>query len=173
MSGAADHHLILGGARSGKSRHAQQLAEASGRPVTLIATARADDEEMAARIRRHRAGRPAYWRTLEVPVALPDALTQVPSNHFIIIDCLTLWLLNCMEAQRMDVVETFLKKLADTPQPLALVSNEIGMGVVPATALSRRFVDELGRLHQRIAAQVPRVTLMVAGLPLVIKEPEA
>ena len=164
------HHLILGGARSGKSRHAQQLAEASGRPVTFIATARPQDGEMAERIRHHRQERPAHWQTLEVPIELSVALESVPADHFVIIDCLTLWLLNCMEAQRMEEVEQFVAKLPMWPHAMALVSNEIGMGVVPATALSRRFVDGLGRLHQHVAAHVSQVTLMVAGLPLPIKE---
>lgn len=170
MIPGGEHHLILGGARSGKSRYAQQLAEASGCSVTFIATACAEDQEMAQRIQHHRQVRPAHWHTLEVPVDLSAALEQVPVDHFIIIDCLTLWLLNCMDAQRMDAIEALLQKLPERPQPIVLVSNEIGMGVVPATALSRRFVDELGRLHQRIAAQVGQVTLMVAGIPLTVKE---
>lgn len=165
-----EQHLILGGARSGKSRYAQQLAEASARPVTFIATARAEDAEMAERIHHHRQARPAHWQTLEVPVDLSGTLVSIPSDHFVMIDCLTLWLLNCMETQRLDAVERFVEALPTLPHAMALVSNEIGMGVVPATALSRRFVDELGRLHQRVAAQVPRVTLMVAGLPLHVKE---
>ena len=166
----ADCHLILGGARSGKSRHAQQLACASDRPVTFIATAQPEDEEMVERIRHHRQERPAHWQTLEVPIELTVALESIPADHFVIIDCLTLWLLNCMEAQRLEAVDAFVEKLPHLPHAMALVSNEIGMGVVPATALSRRFVDELGRLHQRIAAHVSQVTLMVAGLPLHIKE---
>ncbi len=165
-----EQHLILGGARSGKSRYAQQLAEASACPVTFIATAQPDDEEMAERIHHHRVARPRHWTTLEVPIALDEALVSVPADHFVIIDCLTLWLLNCMTAQRMDAVDAFVERLSHQPHAMALVSNEIGMGVVPETALSRHFVDELGRLHQRVAAQVSRVTLMVAGLPLLVKE---
>ena len=162
-------HLILGGARSGKSRHAMTLAHASGRPVTFVATARALDGEMAARIARHRAERPAHWRTLEEPVELADILSCVGPDTFVIVDCLTLWLLNCMEADRMDAVADFEQALAAHDGPLVLVSNEIGMGVVPADRLSRRFVDELGRLHQRLAARAQRVTLMVAGLPVEVK----
>jgi len=170
MMPSGEHHLILGGARSGKSRYAQQLAQAKGTPVTFIATARAEDLEMAQRIEHHRQVRPAHWCTLEVPVDLTAALTQVPTDHCIIIDCLTLWLLNCMQTQRMDAVEALLQTLPTLSQSVFLVSNEIGMGVVPATALSRHFVDELGWLHQRIAAQVGRVTLMVAGIPVTVKE---
>jgi len=171
LSARGEHHLILGGARSGKSRHAQRLAEASGRPVVFIATARAGDEEMAARIQRHRRERPRHWCTREVPVALAEAVAEVPGDQLIIIDCLTLWLLNCMEAERMDAVAAFVAAVPCVEAPMLLVSNEIGMGVVPASSLSRRFVDELGWLHQRLAAQVARVTLMVAGLPVTVKEP--
>ena len=165
----AEVHLVLGGARSGKSRYAMERAEASGLPVTFIATARALDEEMAARIERHRQERPACWKTVEAPLDLAGALGAAGPERFVIVDCLTLWLLNCMEADRMDALTDFEQALAEHGGPLALVSNEVGMGVVPADRLSRRYVDELGRLHQRLAARADRVTLMVAGLPLEVK----
>ena len=121
------------------------------------------------RIAHHRMQRPAHWQTHEVPIALAEALSAV-ENSFVIVDCLTLWLLNCMEAQRMEAVRAFLEVLPQLRQPVVLVSNEIGMGVVPADPLSRRFVDELGRLHQQVAAMADRVTLMVAGLPVEVKK---
>ncbi len=124
---------------------------------------------MQARIAHHRMQRPDHWQTQEVPIALAEALCAA-ENSFIIVDCLTLWLLNCMEAQRMEAVRAFLEVLPQLRQPVVLVSNEIGMGVVPADPLSRRFVDELGRLHQQVAAMADRVTLMVAGLPVEVKK---
>ncbi|WP_367122702.1 bifunctional adenosylcobinamide kinase/adenosylcobinamide-phosphate guanylyltransferase [Sulfurivirga sp.] len=162
-------HLVLGGARSGKSRYAMGLAESSALPVTFIATARALDEEMAARIQRHRQERPAHWETVEAPVDLAGALDVISPGRFVIVDCLTLWLLNCMEMDRMDALRAFERALEAHAGPVALVSNEVGMGVVPADRLSRRFVDELGWLHQRLAVRADRVTLMVAGLPLEVK----
>jgi len=165
----ADLHFILGGARSGKSRYAEMLAHRQSAPVTYIATAEPKDAEMQARIAHHRMQRPDHWQTQEVPIALAEALCAA-ENSFIIVDCLTLWLLNCMEAQRMEAVGAFLEVLPQLRQPVVLVSNEIGMGVVPADPLSRRFVDELGRLHQQVAAMADRVTLMVAGLSVEVKK---
>lgn len=165
--------LILGGARSGKSSHAQRLAEASGLPVTFIVTAQARDPEMAERIARHRAERPASWQTLEIPLHLADALAHTAqAGRCVVVDCLTLWLMNLLEAGE-GVFETEREKLLVQVPALGgmviFVSNEVGLGVVPLGELSRRFVDEAGRLNQDLARRVERVSFVAAGLPLVLK----
>lgn len=163
--------LILGGARSGKSAYAERQAEASGLAVTYVATAEARDEEMAARIARHRAERPDAWRTVEEPLALAEALRREANERCcLVVDCLTLWLSNVMLAGREDEIGTLLETLPHLKGRVILVSNEVGFGIVPDNALARRFRDEQGRLNQRIAALAERVTLVVAGLPLAIKE---
>lgn len=171
--GEAMHALILGGARSGKSRHAQGLAEACGLPVTVIATGTARDAEMAARIARHRADRPPHWHTVEVPLHLAGALRAVARpGHCVVVDCLTLWLMNLLEAGEAAFAEErarLLDILPGLPGQVILVANEVGMGVVPMGELTRRFVDEAGHLNQAVAAQVGRVVLVAAGLPLVLK----
>ena len=169
-------HLLLGGARSGKSRHAQDLAATSGGPVTVIATGQPRDAEMAARIARHRAERPAHWRTVEEPLRLASALRQTAApGRFVLVDCLTLWLLNLLEAgeavftrERAALLET----LPALPGDVALVANEIGLGVIPMGALSRRYVDEAGWLNQDIARLAGRVSFVAAGLALDLKSPE-
>lgn len=177
-------HLILGGARSGKSRFAETLADRSGEPVTVIATAQALDEEMAARIRRHRADRPRHWKTVESPVALAETLArEAACGRHVIVDCLTLWLLNVMagaeelpsppdaalladfQAQRRALLEV----LPALPGTVLLIANEVGLGLVPETALGRLFRDEAGRLNQALAAICPRVSFVAAGLPLELK----
>lgn len=165
-------HLILGGARSGKSRYALTRAAAGGRDVVFIATATAGDAEMAARIEHHRAERPAAWRTVEEPLALAAALTRAAApDRCLVVDCLTLWLANLMaDAARLDPeLEALLACLPGLPGELLLVSNEVGLGLVPTTALGRRFRDEQGRLNQALAAVCERVTFVAAGLPLVLK----
>jgi len=182
-------HLILGGARSGKSRHAEQLALAAPGPVTYIATARAGDAEMAARIAHHRERRPPEWATMEAPIQLAAALRQAAApGATVLIDCLTLWLTNLLfdpsaetppDASQDDPAapparfalerSAFLAGLAGLPGLIIVVSNEIGLGVVPMGALTRFFVDEMGRLNQDVAALADRVTLTVAGLPLALK----
>lgn len=163
--------LILGGARSGKSRHAEQRALASGQAVTYVATAQALDDEMVARIARHRAERPAGWRTVEEPLTLADALVGAAApDACLIVDCLTLWLSNVLLAGREEEIDRLLAALPALPGTLILVSNEVGWGIVPENALARRFRDEQGRLNQNIAALAGRVTLVAAGLPLVLKE---
>ena len=168
--------LILGGARSGKSALAERRARDSGLAVCYIATATADDAEMAARIARHRADRPAHWTTLEEPLALARVLReQAREDRCLLVDCLTLWLNNLLLAgegvcQREQAA--LLDVLPALPGRLLLVSNEVGQGVVPLGELSRRFVDEAGRLHQRLAALCERVTLVVAGLELPLKPRE-
>jgi adenosylcobinamide kinase/adenosylcobinamide-phosphate guanylyltransferase len=174
-----DLTFVLGGARSGKSVHAEQLASDSARPVTYIATAqRADDAEFAARIAHHRARRPAHWQLLDASVDLAGAVAQADApGHCILIDCLTLWLANLLcppdgtapSADYLTRFAAFEAALGTATGKIIVVSNEIGLGVVPLGAATRLYVDELGRLNQRIAALSTQVTMMVAGLPLALK----
>ncbi len=165
--------LILGGARSGKSGLAQRRAQATGRPVTLIATAQALDAEMAERIARHQADRPPSWRTVEEPLALAAALkAECATDRCVIVDCLTLWLTNLLldsEARLAAETTALLNTLPDLPGEILLVANETGLGVVPADVLSRRYVDVAGWLHQSLAQACDRVVLTVAGLPVALK----
>ncbi|MBN9448996.1 MAG: bifunctional adenosylcobinamide kinase/adenosylcobinamide-phosphate guanylyltransferase [Bosea sp.] len=163
--------LVLGGARSGKSRHAETLIEALPAPWIYIATAQAYDEEMRARIAEHRARRSPDWRTIDAPMALPEALRAVPPGRPVLVDCLTLWLTNLILAERDIAIATGDLMLAcrEAQGPIVLVSNEVGLGIVPENALARRFRDEAGRLHQRLASQAERVVFMVAGLPMQVK----
>lgn len=164
------HQLILGGARSGKSRHAQGLAEAAGQRRLYIATGEARDAEMADRIARHRAERGAGWETAEAPLEVAAAIGAAGAD-VVLLDCLTLWLSNVMLDGRGVEAETdgLLAALAAAPCPVVMVSNEVGMGLVPETPLGRAFRDAQGRLNQRVAAAVPLVTFVAAGLPLRLK----
>lgn len=165
--------LILGGARSGKSRLAETLARQSGLGVVYLATGWAGDEEMAGRIARHRAARPAGWLTVEEPLALASALrTHAAGGGFVLVDCLTLWLSNLLAVgeerfrqERADLLDT----LPGLPGTVCLVGNEVGQGVVPANPLARRFVDEAGWLHQDLAGLCGRVAWVAAGLPQWLK----
>jgi adenosylcobinamide kinase/adenosylcobinamide-phosphate guanylyltransferase len=161
--------LVLGGARSGKSAHAERLIEACPAPWLYLATAQAWDDEMRARIAEHRARRPSGWQTLDVPTALPEAIRAATGPT--LVDCLTLWLTNLLlaEADLEAATEALARACAAAPGPLVLVGNEVGLGIVPDNALARRFRDAAGRLHQRLAAQADRVVLTVAGLPLTVK----
>jgi adenosylcobinamide kinase/adenosylcobinamide-phosphate guanylyltransferase len=165
--------LILGGARSGKSRLAEQRADASGLDVIYIATAQAGDAEMEARIAHHRASRPAHWMLIEEPLHLSAVLQQhAAPDRCLLVDCLTLWLTNLLlheEAGLRAEVDAVCRCISDLPGELIMVSNEVGWGIVPMGELSRRFQDEAGRLHQQLAGRCNRVTLTVAGLPLEIK----
>lgn len=166
--------LILGGVRSGKSQLAEQRARASGRPVLYVATAiPADDAEMHARIRKHRACRPPEWVTVEEPFALGRVLLANASpDRCLLVECLTLWLTNllCKKPERLDDERRRLcAAVAELSGTLILVSNETGLGVVPLGELSRRFLDASGELHQTLATLCDRVTLTVAGLPLELK----
>jgi adenosylcobinamide kinase/adenosylcobinamide-phosphate guanylyltransferase len=162
--------LVIGGARSGKSSHAERQARESGLRVTYVATGEAGDEEMGARIAHHRGRRPAEWRTVEEPLLLADALRrEAAADVCLLVDCLTLWLSNVMFARREDEIDRLLAVLPELPGRILLVSNEVGWGIVPENALARRFRDEQGRLNQRIAAIADRVTLVAAGLPLQLK----
>ncbi|MCY1491964.1 Bifunctional adenosylcobalamin biosynthesis protein CobP [compost metagenome] len=166
--------LILGGARSGKSRLAEQLAGDSGLAVTYIATSQALDGEMSARIQQHRARRPAHWALVEEPVELARVLReQAAPGNCLLVDCLTLWLTNLLmlgdEARLHAERDALLECLGELPGRIVLVSNETGLGVVPLGELSRRYVDEAGWLHQAIAARCQRVVFTVAGLPMLLK----
>lgn len=166
--------LILGGARSGKSAYAEQLALHSGLEVVYIATATAGDGEMAARIEHHRQRRPMHWRTIECRRGLGAALQDAASpRHCLLVDCLTLWVSNLLfeegESGWQSERAELLRVLPTLPGEVLLVSNEVGLGVVPMGAISRRFVDESGRLHQALAAQCGRVVFVAAGLPLALK----
>ena len=186
--------LILGGARSGKSVYAERHAHASGKEVVYIATAQAGDgdgdedgvDEMRARIAHHRTRRPAHWRTVEEGLGLAAVLErECASGRVLLVDCLTLWLSNLMldgpapptdtgrfeppprfDAERAAFLDLLARGL---PGELLLVSNEVGMGIVPMGALARRFADEAGRLNQAVAARAERVVLVAAGLPLMLK----
>lgn len=185
--------LILGGARSGKSRTAEQRAgdwASRGGEVVYLATAQAGDAEMAARIERHRADRPAHWRTVEVGVSLAEALAaEAAAGRLLLVDCLTLWLSNLFFAGRAAAqveageaiacelldreIAALVERLPRLPGEVLLVSNEIGSGVMPVNALARAFADSQGWLNQAVAAAAQRVTLVVAGLPLALKAPPA
>ena len=165
--------LVLGGARSGKSAHALELAQAAadGRLLTLVATAQAFDEEMADRIARHRAERGPQWRTIEAPLALAEVLDALGPQDVAVVDCLTLWLSNVMLSE-LDVAantDALLAAAARTRGQVFYVSNEVGLSIVPDNVLARRFRDEAGRLNRLMAARADRVTILFAGLPLQLK----
>ena len=162
--------LILGGARSGKSRYAESLIAALPPPWIYIATAQSGDDEMAARIKSHRDRRGAHWHAVEAPRELASALAGC-ADAPVLVDCLTLWLSNLMLAEANIEEETtqLEKTLAVANGPLVLVANEVGSGIVPSYPLGRRFRDLQGVLNQRIAVRAERVILMVAGLPLLLK----
>ena len=166
--------LILGGARSGKSRLAEQQALASGLAVTYIATSQALDGEMTARIAHHQARRPAEWALREEPLELARVLRDnAAPDRCLLVDCLTLWLTNLLmldDPQRLQHErEALLQALVELPGRIILVSNETGLGVVPLGELTRRYVDAAGWLHQAVAAACDRVIFTVAGLPMILK----
>lgn len=169
--------LVLGGARSGKTAFALQQAQGaggareSGDSLIMIATAQAFDDEMRERILRHQDERDGRWRTVEAPMDLAAVIGELGAGDVAVVDCLTLWLTNVMLAER-DVeaaVRELEEAVAACPAKLWLVSNEVGWGLVPETALGRRFRDEAGRLHQRLAQAADAAVLIVAGLPLTLK----
>jgi adenosylcobinamide kinase / adenosylcobinamide-phosphate guanylyltransferase len=166
-------HLVLGGARSGKSTFAQNRAADGNRPVHVIVTAQAWDEEMRQRIRLHQQARPAHWLTREAPLDLPTALREccVPGQR-VLVDCITLWLSNvlCTTPDALDAAcDALVDAVTDAAGELFIVANEVGWGIVPDNALARRFRDDAGRLNQRLAQACDTVTLIVAGLPLPLK----
>ncbi|MEJ1159021.1 bifunctional adenosylcobinamide kinase/adenosylcobinamide-phosphate guanylyltransferase [Prosthecomicrobium sp. N25] len=167
--------FVLGGARSGKTRLAETRARESGRDLHMIATATAGDAEMAERIARHRADRGDRWTTHEEPLRLADALGRAAApDRIVVVDCLTLWLTNLMfDPAAPDpgaAAAELAEALAGLAGPVILVSNEVGLGIVPENALARRFRDLQGRLNQTVAAVADRVTFVAAGLPLVLKD---
>jgi adenosylcobinamide kinase/adenosylcobinamide-phosphate guanylyltransferase len=161
--------LVLGGARSGKSAYAEKLIAAAAGGGTYIATAEARDAEMRSRIAEHRKRRGDAWRTIEAPRDIVGPLRAEPSP--ILVDCLTLWLSNLMEADAdlAHECDTLAACLADNPGPVVLVSNEVGLGIVPDNVLARRFRDAAGRLNQRVADQADQVVFVAAGLPMKLK----
>lgn len=167
-----DHALILGGARSGKSRFAECLARSRSHSLVYVATGEAHDDEMAERIARHRMDRGQDWHTVEVPIDLPAAIADVSrGDTVVLVDCLTLWLSNIMLADN-DVEKAttdLLTALAEANGPVLMVANEVGLGIVPENALARRFRDEAGRMNQRLAAHVRHVAFISAGLPIWLK----
>ena len=166
--------LVLGGARSGKTGYALEIAKSFGDRVTWIATAEAYDDEMQDRINNHKAERPAHWKTIESSLKLSNALLEsAEDNRCVVVDCLTLWVSNwiCKDEEEAFIKEreAFMQALQNSSGKIVLVSNEVGWGIVPDNALSRRFRDTAGRLHQDIAKIAMSVTLVVAGIPMHIK----
>ena len=166
-------HLILGGARSGKSVYAEQCALHSGKQLVYLATAEAGDEEISRRIATHQDRRDNRWALVEEPVRLANTLSDIDApNSFIVIDCLTLWLSNCLHRDCLTAEKTkLLGALPSLQADIALVCNDVGSGVVPMGELSRQFVDESGWLQQDVARLCTHVTAVMAGLPLILKEP--
>ena len=164
--------LVLGGARSGKSRYAEARAIETGRERVYIATAQALDDEMHDRIARHRAERADGWATFEAPLALAETIeAQGREGRVLLVDCLTLWTTNVLLADADVAVETarLMQAIARCPAALILVSNEVGLGIVPDNALARRFRDEAGRINQMVAAACDEAVFVAAGLPLMLK----
>ncbi len=163
--------LVLGGARSGKSRYAEELITALPAPWNYLATAEAFDDEMRERIKEHQARRVSGWVTHDAPLDLSAAIDNASSDAPVLIDCLTLWLTNLVLGSHDIDASTaaVLQSLAQRTALTVIVSNEVGLGIVPNNALARQFRDEAGRLNQRIAAVAGRVVFMAAGLPLVMK----
>ncbi|NVZ22229.1 bifunctional adenosylcobinamide kinase/adenosylcobinamide-phosphate guanylyltransferase [Pseudomonas costantinii] len=166
--------LILGGARSGKSRLAEKLASESGLPVIYIATSQPLDGEMNERVTQHRQRRPEAWGLIEEPVELARVLRENAAlDRCLLVDCLTLWLTNLLMLDSPERLaferDHLLETLASLPGEIIFVSNETGLGVVPLGELTRRYVDEAGWLHQALAERCQRVVLTVAGLPLTLK----
>ncbi|MEA3405958.1 MAG: bifunctional adenosylcobinamide kinase/adenosylcobinamide-phosphate guanylyltransferase [Pseudomonadota bacterium] len=177
-------HFVLGGARSGKSRFAENLAkqqEKQGKTVYYVATAKVSridekgrstlDQEMQQRIEMHQSDRPSHWQTIETPIELSQTLQSLDdAQHCILVDCLTLWTLNLLEKDSLiEQKQSLLTCVADLSADVILVSNEVGMGIVPLGELTRQYVDELGWLHQEIATLSDDMTFMVAGQPMPLK----
>ncbi len=182
MNTASSITLILGGARSGKSSYAQKLAEDSGKSVTFLATAQAFDEEMSARIQKHRAERSADWTTLEIPLGIASHVNQIQSQ-VVILDCITLLISNLMmqfvkddlvdESPFMQSVQNemdnLLSAIRASNQHWIIVSNEVGLGLVPPYQMGRVYRDAIGGANQRLAREADSVLFMVAGIPMFVK----
>jgi len=173
---ACQSRFILGGARSGKSRYALAQARAEGCRTAVLATAQARDSDMAARIARHQAERPSAWATVEEPLDIVAACRRLVGRHdLVLIDCLTVWVSNLLQRGDSDdavlaAADDLAKLVGERAVSLIIVSNEVGEGVHPPTALGLRFRDLLGSVNQRVAAAADRVILMVAGIPVTIKD---
>ena len=174
----SDIRLVLGGARSGKSSYAEKLATATGLPVTYIATAQVYDDEFKARVQHHKDRRPANWALVEEPHHLTEALARLAApNQCLIVDCLTLWLAQwiCADCNPpknsswQNERDAFLKLLPNLSGAIILVSNEVGMGIVPLGEINRQFQDEQGRLNQAVANIADKVSFIAAGLPINLK----
>jgi adenosylcobinamide kinase / adenosylcobinamide-phosphate guanylyltransferase len=168
--------VLLGGARSGKSALAVRLASSSSRPVVFLATAEARDAEMAERIRRHRASRPDGWTTLEVPLALDDAIRAVEEGACLVLDCLSLWVSNEMEAGTSEdalVAEgrSIASSLARRAAPTLVITNEVGLGIVPVNELARRYRDVIGRVNAVFVEASDKAYFVIAGRGLPLEEP--
>lgn len=182
MSTKGQITLILGGARSGKSSHAQLLAEGTGKAVTFLATAQALDEEMSARIQKHRAERPANWETLEIPCGIASHVSEIKSE-VVVLDCVTLLVSNLLmqfvkddlvdEKPYMSAVQKEIEELIaaihEHGQGWFIISNEVGLGLVPPYQMGRVYRDALGWANQRLAREADYVLFMVAGIPMVVK----
>lgn len=174
VASAARSLLVLGGARSGKSRYAQARMERMGGTFAFIATAQAHDAEMEERIARHRADRDSRWITIEAPVDLASAIAAAARKaDAVLVDCLTLWLSNLLLAGKdiRSASAALEEAIIASPLPVVLVANEVGLGIVPDNALARRFRDEAGWLNQKLARLCDEVALVTAGLPIVLKSP--
>jgi adenosyl cobinamide kinase/adenosyl cobinamide phosphate guanylyltransferase len=167
--------VLLGGARSGKSELSSKLASATDLPVVVVVTAEARDEEMTERIRRHRESRPAGWITVEEPIELAKVVRDLAPDAFAVLDCLSLWVSNAMEAglgdeQIVDEAREIASALAKRAAPAVVVSNEVGLGIVPMNPLARRYRDTLGRVNTAFVAEAERAYLVVAGRALALED---
>jgi adenosyl cobinamide kinase/adenosyl cobinamide phosphate guanylyltransferase len=167
--------VLLGGARSGKSALSSELAAETDLPVVVVVTAEARDEEMTERIRRHRESRPAAWITVEAPVEVARAVGELAPNAFVVLDCLSLWVSNAIEAKLDDdrilhEAREIASALADREVPAVVVSNEVGLGIVPMNALARRYRDTLGRVNATFVDAAERAYFVVAGKALVLED---
>lgn len=163
--------FILGGAASGKSKIAENLVISTGRPRVYLATAQAFDDEMRTKVAAHLAQRGSDWTTIEEPVDVASRLTERDTDQIVLLDCVTLWLSNIILAERDEAADSaaLMKALEDAPCPVVVVSNEVGLGIVPDNALSRRFRGAQGQLNQALAAQAGLIVNVVAGLPQILK----
>jgi adenosylcobinamide kinase / adenosylcobinamide-phosphate guanylyltransferase len=167
--------VLLGGARSGKSELSSRLASAADGSVVVVVTAEARDAEMTERIRRHREARPAAWTTVEAPTELAGAVLDVESDAFVVLDCLSLWVSNAMEAglgddRIVDEAREIATALAKRDAPAVVVSNEVGLGIVPVNALARRYRDTLGRVNAIFVGEAGRAYFVVAGKALTLED---
>lgn len=167
--------VLLGGARSGKSELSSRLASASDRPVAVVVTAEARDEEMSERIRRHRAARPFDWVTVEAPLEVAGVIHGLDPEAFVVLDCLSLWVSNEIEAgsgdaEIVDAAREIATLLAKREAPAVVVTNEVGLGIVPVNPLARRYRDTLGRVNAAFASEADRAYLVVAGKALPLED---